>query len=97
MYKMVSEELEWAVDERNEPFTFGHLVFVSRTYHLTTEEESELSNAPPDRQLSEKKAKKAKKAAAASQGAARPQDGIYPFHPEDECIRQVCALIFGTE
>lgn len=71
---------------QNEPYAFTHLIVVSRTYHLTLDEETTLSQAKPP--PSTKRSKKPKKAShAASSG--RPEDGIYSFHPEDEYIKQV--------
>ncbi|KAF7437483.1 Mss4p nuclear export [Pleurotus ostreatus] len=85
MYKMLGDEIRWAI-EANQPFTFSHLLFVSRTYHLSPEEESYLASNP--RSPSSKKSKKQK--AKSQPVAQRPAGGIYPFHPEDDIIMQ-CA------
>lgn len=88
MYKMLSNEVKWAIDD-NEPYVFSHFLFVSRTYHLTPDEESALYNsAPPAKSSSSKKSKRSKAPLAQQPTVELPQDGIYPFHPEDECIKQ---------
>lgn len=75
---------------KNEPYSFSHLIFVSRTYHLTPEEESSLSSS----RTQSPKPKKSKKSKAPSQAAAvQPADGIYSFHPEDEYIKQVRVVL----
>ncbi|KAF8878432.1 p21-C-terminal region-binding protein-domain-containing protein [Infundibulicybe gibba] len=84
MYKMLTDELKWAVGD-NEPYNFTHLLFVSRTYHLTADEESFLSSSAPAKLPTSKKSKKAKNQ---TQPVVRPVDGIYSFHPEDEVTRQ---------
>ncbi|TFK67662.1 hypothetical protein BDN72DRAFT_770445, partial [Pluteus cervinus] len=84
MYKMLRDEIGWANDD-GEPYTFSHLLFISKAYHLTEEEESAfMSNAP----VKPSAAKKAKKAAASVPAGSRPADGLYLFHPEDDCIKQ---------
>ncbi|KAK0204223.1 p21-C-terminal region-binding protein-domain-containing protein [Desarmillaria ectypa] len=81
MYRMLMDELKRAIND-NEPYTFSHLIVVSRTYHLTEDEETMLSST----QTKPHKSKKTKKAPAPA--FARPADGIYSFHPEDEYIKQ---------
>ncbi|KAJ8509551.1 hypothetical protein ONZ45_g8287 [Pleurotus djamor] len=83
MYKMLGNEVRWAVED-NEPYVFSHLLFISRTYCLSQEEEAALSANPPS--SSSKKSKKLKSQQPRS--AQRPADGIYAFHPEDELIMQ---------
>ncbi|KAG6877335.1 hypothetical protein C0992_010245 [Termitomyces sp. T32_za158] len=77
MYTMLAREMQWAIDD-NEPYTFSHYLFISRTYHLTPDEESLLLNTPH----TSKKSKKSK--TAPPETAA---DGVYPYHPEDEYIK----------
>ena len=106
MYRMLSDEVKWAIDDvcviviciepfpdldpQNEPYTFSHLLFISRTYHLTPDEESALINsAPPTTSSSPKKSKRSKAPPAQEFIMEPPQDGIRPFHPEDEYIKQV--------
>ncbi|KAJ7069999.1 p21-C-terminal region-binding protein-domain-containing protein [Mycena amicta] len=83
MYRMLSDELKWALAD-SEPYVFTHLLFVSRTYHLSDAEEEALANSAPSHRS--KKSKKAKPQQLAAQ--ERPMDGIYSFHPEDTCIRE---------
>ncbi|KAJ6620774.1 p21-C-terminal region-binding protein-domain-containing protein [Mycena sp. CBHHK59/15] len=83
MYRMLADEIKWAVADA-ESYAFTHLLFVSRTYHLSpAEEAAAAARAPP---AHSKKSKKPKKTAL---NAGRPPpDGIYPFHPEDACIQE---------
>lgn len=82
--------------KQGKPYKFSHLLFLSRTYHLSDEEESTLANSAPTRQANAKY-KKSKKAKAGPEFEVgdeydllkrRPEDGIYPFHPEDLLIMQ---------
>ncbi|RDB24579.1 Protein bcp1 [Hypsizygus marmoreus] len=84
MYNMLIKEMKWAVDD-NEPYTFSHFLFISRTYHLTPDEESAMHNAAPA--SASKKSKRAKNNATSQSNFAPPADGIYPYHPEDEYIK----------
>ncbi|GLB36746.1 hypothetical protein LshimejAT787_0310330 [Lyophyllum shimeji] len=85
MYNMLTKEMQWAVDD-NEPYTFSHYLFISRTYRLTPEEESALLNSAP--QTKAPSSKKSKKTNAATQPVPTTSpDGIYPYHPEDEYIK----------
>ncbi|KAG1829414.1 p21-C-terminal region-binding protein-domain-containing protein [Suillus variegatus] len=81
MYRMLVDELRDAVEE-NEPFNFTHLIFVSRVYKLTPEEEDAMTYRPTTTRESETN--------------DRSPDGVYPFHPEDEEIRKFAShhLIF---
>jgi protein BCP1 len=79
MYRMLKDELD---TENNSPFKFTHLIIPSRTYHLSIEEESYLTN------MKEAKSKKKKTKATAASATSRPTDGVYSFHPEDEHIQQ---------
>ncbi|KAG6848556.1 hypothetical protein H0H93_015964 [Arthromyces matolae] len=82
MYSMLTREMQWAIDD-NEPYTFSHYIFISRTYHLTPEDESMLLNsAPGSKGPTSKKSKKTTQPVP----EAAP-DGIYPYHPEDEYIK----------
>ncbi|KAJ7437697.1 p21-C-terminal region-binding protein-domain-containing protein [Mycena latifolia] len=83
MYRMLSDEIKWALAD-SEPYAFTHLLFVSRTYHLSPAEEEALANRAPSHKS--KKSKKQKPQQPALQAA--PPDGIYPFHPEDACIQE---------
>ncbi|KAF8060830.1 p21-C-terminal region-binding protein-domain-containing protein [Lyophyllum atratum] len=85
MYNMLSKELQWAIDD-NEPYTFSHYLFISRTYHLTQDEESALLNSAPHAKA-QPSSKKSRKATTTQPIPASAPDGIYPYHPEDEYIK----------
>ncbi|KIP04021.1 hypothetical protein PHLGIDRAFT_121089 [Phlebiopsis gigantea 11061_1 CR5-6] len=72
MYRMLEEELSWAI-ESNKPFKFSHLLFLSRTYRVSTEEAAEL----------EERANKRQKATPSLK-----ENDLIPIHPEDEQIAQ---------
>jgi protein BCP1 len=72
---------------QNEPYTFTHLLFISRTYHLTPDEESALFNAAPRANGANRKSKRSKQPSEPS--IEPPADHIYSFHHEDEYIRKV--------
>jgi len=81
---------------QGEPYNFTHLIFLSRVYHLSEEEESLLANSASRRQRSSteansstKKQKKHRPPEADQDEMARPSDGIYPFHPEDDILLKV--------
>ncbi|KNZ71530.1 Protein bcp1 [Termitomyces sp. J132] len=84
MYNMLAREMQWAIDD-NEPYTFSHYLFITRNYHLTPEEESLLLNAAPSSKGPT--SKKSKKATTTQPVPETTPDGIYPYHPEDECIK----------
>ncbi|KAE9396532.1 hypothetical protein BT96DRAFT_958173 [Gymnopus androsaceus JB14] len=90
MYRMLKDELE--AKSAGNTFKFSHLIILSRTYHLSMEEESYLTNIKSDSASgpSSKKKKKMKNATAnaGAPSTSRPADGIYSFHPEDECVKQ---------
>ncbi|PFH48289.1 hypothetical protein AMATHDRAFT_92948, partial [Amanita thiersii Skay4041] len=100
MYRLLLDELQNALSA-DKPYKFSHILFLSRTYHLSNDEESALANSISPRQANgksnNKKSKKAKTADMAGAGIAeeynlltrRPSDGIYPFHPEDLVIMQM--------
>jgi protein BCP1 len=72
------------------------LIFLSRVYHLSEEEESMLANSASSRSSeansSTKKRKKHRPPEGDQVGGARPADGIYPFHAEDDIILKVHTL-----
>ncbi|KAF8634100.1 hypothetical protein AX15_001068 [Amanita polypyramis BW_CC] len=96
MYRILFDEQQNALSA-GKSYKFSHLLFLSRTYHLSDDEESALANSTSARQFDAnvrpKKTKKAKTAAEVSEeydlSKRRPEDGIYPFHPEDLLIMQV--------
>ncbi|KAF8907643.1 p21-C-terminal region-binding protein-domain-containing protein [Gymnopilus junonius] len=89
MYNMLADEVKWA-NADGEPYQFTHLIFISRVYHLSEEEESQLANKAsarrrPETNSSVKKQKKQRPEAEQNE-MARPADGVYPFHPEDDIV-----------
>ncbi|KAF9527065.1 p21-C-terminal region-binding protein-domain-containing protein [Crepidotus variabilis] len=104
MYRMLADEVKWARAD-GEPYNFTHLIVISRVYHLSEEEESVLENSAGSRRArtmsnadgnaSPKKHKK-QRSEADQATMARPSDGIYPYHPEDDVINQLAlhALTF---
>jgi protein BCP1 len=89
MYNMLADEIKWALAD-GEPYHFTHLIILSRVYHLSEEEESELANsASPTRSSRPQGESKHKKQRAHWQvnGEIKPApNGIYSFHPEDDII-----------
>lgn len=72
MYKMISEEIEWAVQD-GEPYDFGAYLIVSKTY---VDVESQLDR------LEKRPSKMGKKSKVA--GKKKGTDAVMYFHPEDE-------------
>jgi protein BCP1 len=74
---------------QNEPYTFSHLIFISRTYRLSPEEEEESASSSASQSTSHpaKRQKGSNTQSARALGVAA--DGVYPFHPEDEYIQKV--------
>lgn len=77
MYRMLSDEIQWACED-GEPYHFGHLLVLSRTYTLPNEEAEATSTSPQQQ--------KRRKGASNTSAAAR----VFPFHHEDTCIQEVC-------
>ncbi|KAH7910003.1 p21-C-terminal region-binding protein-domain-containing protein, partial [Hygrophoropsis aurantiaca] len=77
MYRMLVDELRWAVED-NEPFDFTHLLFISRVYRLSQEEEEAMQAAS-----------RGSKRARVNQNQGQSQSAVYPFHPEDEYIQKL--------
>ncbi|KAF9466937.1 p21-C-terminal region-binding protein-domain-containing protein [Collybia nuda] len=87
MYRMLVDELKRAINE-NEPYTFTHLLFISRTYHLSPDEESAIFNAAP--RTNGQSVRKSKRSKPPSEPEMEPPaDHIYSFHHEDEYIKKV--------
>ena len=72
MYKMLLEEISWAVEDR-EPYNFTHYLVFSKTYRECISVLDE--NSTP-------KSKKQKKA------SGKGSSEIFYFHPEDEVLHQ---------
>ena len=86
-------------NKQGEPYHFTHLIILSRVYHLSEEEESELANSAPTRRSRPQgdsntpAQNKHKKQRAQENGEIKPApDGIYSFHPEDDIIMKVRAI-----
>ncbi|RXW12832.1 hypothetical protein EST38_g13024 [Candolleomyces aberdarensis] len=94
LYNMLKDEVRNAVSQ-NLPYKFSHLLFISRTYHLSLEEESQLANSISESEARKKKGKNKKRRSEANEQSAaqdvRPDDGIYPFHPEDAAISELAS------
>jgi hypothetical protein len=69
---------------QSEPYDFSYLIFISRTYKLSPEEEEKALESPSSNAPSSKRQKGSKKAVSQT-----PPDGIYSFHPEDSCVMRV--------
>jgi len=80
MYRMLANEVKWAIDD-NEPYNFSQILFISRTYRLSPEEEAAMHSA----------AHPAKRQKIPNTDDSGPSDGVYSFHPEDEYIQKVAS------
>ncbi|KIK65956.1 hypothetical protein GYMLUDRAFT_38423 [Collybiopsis luxurians FD-317 M1] len=87
MYHMLKNEFGGEVAESH-AFKFSHLIIPSRTYHLSTEEETYLTNMKESKTSTKKKKTKPASSATAT---SRPADGVYSFHPEDEHVKQAAS------
>lgn len=86
---MLKEEVRNAITQ-GLPYKFSHLLFISRTYHLSLDEESQLENTMSASEARKKKGKAKKhKSEANDDSHVRPADGIYSFHAEDAAIIEV--------
>lgn len=72
MYKMLLEEIEWAIEEK-EPYDFTHYLILSKTYR-------EIASS-----LDEEDTPKSKKQKKASKKEA---SDVFYFHPEDEVLQR---------
>ena len=85
MYKMLLEEITWALEEK-EPYDFTHYLVLSKTYN---EVSSQL-----DQEMS-KSQKKKKKQKIDSDQQGRPS--LFYFHPEDEVLQRHATLYGGFD
>ena len=67
---------------QNEPYNFTHLLFISRTYHLTAEDEAAM-------QVAQRSCKRQKPSTGSESTEGTGEGGVYSFHPEDEVIQKV--------
>lgn len=82
MYKMLMEEISWAVEEK-EPYEFSHYLIFSKAYQEIESNIGQETNTP---------LKKKKKRTSVSKTASLAT--LY-FHPEDEILHQY-AKDFGS-
>ena len=76
MYKMLLEEISWALDEK-EPYSFTHYLVLSKTYREVS------SQLDQEIDTSQKKRKKQKMASG-----QRGESSVFHFHPEDEVLQR---------
>ena len=84
MYKMLIEEISWALEEK-EPYSFTHYLVLSKVYQ-------EVPSILDDEVDSTRKHKKQKKAVG-KKGAQE----IFYFHPEDEVLHKHADLYGGFQ
>lgn len=85
MYKMLLEEITWALEEK-EPYDFTHYLVLSKTYNeVCSQLDQETSKA-------QKKQKK-QKIDSDEQG----QQSLLYFHPEDEVLQRHASLYGGFD
>ena len=77
MYKMLLEEIAWAVEEK-EPYTFSHYLVLSKTYREIASVLDQEQSRP----------QKKKKKDASKEGDKE----IFYFHPEDEVLQRFAAV-----
>ena len=82
MYKMLLEEISWAIEEK-EPYEFSHYLVFSKTYQ---EVESNLDQETSGPQTKKKRKKSISKGSSAA---------TFYFHPEDEVLHRH-SLGFGS-
>lgn len=85
MYKMLLEEISWAVEEK-EPYSFTHYLILSKTYK---EIDSQL-----DQGLSKSEKKQKKQKITSSR---KDQYEVFYFHPEDEVLQRHASAYGGFE
>lgn len=84
MYKMLLEEIQWAVDAK-EPYEFSHYLIISKTY---TELDSSLDT---EIDTPKKQSKKKQKTGSKNNGSST----VFYFHAEDEVLQQY-AVVTGS-
>lgn len=75
MYKMLLEEISWAVEEK-EPYNFSHYLILSKTYQEV--------ESPLDQESSRSHKKKKQRLGAGKQAGP----AVFYFHPEDEVLQR---------
>lgn len=84
MYKMLVEEISWAVEEK-EPYNFSHYLILSKTYQ---EVESNL-----DQESSKSRKKKKQRLGVGNQTSP----AAFYFHPEDEVLQRYAQFYGGFD
>ncbi len=84
MYRMLDEEISWALEEK-EPYNFSHYLVLSKTY---TEVASKL-----DEDNSQPQKKKKQKTSANTEKSPT----MFHFHPEDEVLQRHAILCGGFD
>ncbi|KAF8588505.1 hypothetical protein K439DRAFT_1335320, partial [Ramaria rubella] len=83
MYRMLSDEIKWAVDD-NEPYTFSHYLFITRTYRLSPGDETGMEGV----EITEPPTKRSKKKNMPPSSDSDGKSTTRLFHPEDEQIQK---------
>lgn len=80
MYRMLLEEISWAVDEK-EPYTFTHFLIISKTYQEVISKLDSGESRPRKKKRKETNAK--------------DNEEIFFFHPEDQVLHEY-AIAYGN-
>ncbi|VDB99354.1 unnamed protein product [Peniophora sp. CBMAI 1063] len=80
MYRMLIDELQAAVTQ-NQSYAFSHLLFFSRIYRLSSEEEVALNAQSTPSQNKRRRAQQTH--------LQSPTNGVYSFHHEDPIIKKL--------
>ena len=87
MYKMLLEEISWALEEK-EPYNFTHYLVLSKTYNeVSSHLDQEINKA-------QKKQKKKRRRMASDE---QSQSSLFYFHPEDEILQRHASLYGGFD
>ncbi|KAF8491272.1 p21-C-terminal region-binding protein-domain-containing protein, partial [Gautieria morchelliformis] len=92
MYRMLSDEIKWA-NEENEPYTFSHYLFITRTYRLSPEDESAMDGV----EITGPPAKRPRKKKAVHVSNEGGKAATFSFHPEDEHIQNFASHTLDYE
>ena len=81
MYKMLLEEISWAVEEK-EPYSFTHYLILSKTYREMISDLDQETRGPPKNKKRKDRAKE-------------PNNELFYFHPEDEVLQRYATTYGG--
>lgn len=84
MYRMLEEEISWALDEK-EPYNFTHYLILSKTYTEVASKLDEEESRPQ---------KKKKQKTGVNTDAIHT---MFHFHPEDEVLQRHATLYGGFD